>query len=931
MVSVTGEVDNHLSGQVKLRNDQDDALPSMKRKLAREKRQKCKSMPAGEFPVINKDGAFLSIEKKESTLPRTHSLSRLYEKFLESELIDTPNSIKELQKYGLVNLRENTTKPKRLGSYDEQLASEEGLIHRSSDIADIIPAQTDDVMSKTGQSVHQTVKRVSMAFSDISPNFTPDKSPASSIDDLTTEDISEDLTAGDLTTEDLTAGDLTPDEYTAGDLTPDEYTAGDLTPDEYTTGDLSHDESGTGSPLPNEIVSEELEEPNRVEGDIDKNVNESGCNNDNDKDSNEDSELECKENMENGVTTDWNLNATTDNAFSQDSPYEEQSNRDRHSTVHSETSSYFDTLSDDSCDEHGDQPWLNNASGSYQRVFSLKRSYSEENLVSKYPLEEKQLENDSSVVASKSCTQFNHTPIMRSKSADCSKVQPQRQSRPFTFSVTPKKKIVIKDSLWETIKEDAETNHHEILVGKDVHALRRRKKRKSGHKKSKKNRSHSSDGRVENTQHVVRTCTVLNMGDYRATKNDGSGKERAGNSKKENDLKTKTAVNSENNVMSNSQQNIEDNSNSSLQNLSKNTDNTNATMRSDSKNNSRNKYGNITPTSQNETENNSNSTSSNRLEETADKKHAPVTKIAVAFRKKPTREKSLVRVDGNVSEVPSTINYLCIETFPSDEPLNPRERESETSTCDVKRTNGNTASKVERLSKYFNKVTTENNRHSGKYEMYKPAESLRKGCSIKKRVEELSKREESSQKSRKNSEGKLTIEAELHFLENVPDKKIGFIRRSTSSDESHTNTKSRIELTSSLNNDKPNVKQLKNRLEELDSGQNENAKSSDENGLPKRVSTSLRIKDRIQELGLNPDKKAEKNVGDDLRTCKRLKERIERLRKGAKRVEVDSERDITISDDNETSQGPQQNEELRTVVIKRGWVQQFIQRIETGS
>ena len=918
MVSVTGEVDNHLSGHVKLRND--DALPSKKRRFAKGKRQKCKSMPAGEFPAMHEDGALLSIDKPESTLTRTQSLSRLYEKFLENELIDTPTSIKELQKYGLVNMRENSAKTKRLGSYDEQLASEEGLIHRSSDMGDVIPAQTDDVMSNTDQSVHQTMKRVSMAFSDISPNFSPQKSPASSLDDLTNEDVTEDLTAGDLTTEDLTAGDLTPDEYTAGDLTPEDDTAGDLTPEEFTAGDLSHDESGTGSPLPNIMVSGER--PNLV-----RYRDESVCNIDTDR--NEDSGLECKESMENGVTTEWNQNATTDNTYSQDSLYEDQSNPDRRSAVHSEASSYVDTLSDDSCDVHVEQLWLNNSRRSYERVFSLKRSYSEENLVSKYPLEEKQAENDPSVVASKSCTQFNHTPVMRSKSADCSKLAPQRESRPFTFSVTPKKKIVIKDSLWETIKEDAETNHHEILVGKDVHVLRRRKKRKPGHKKSKKNRSQSSEGRVENTQHVVRTCAVLNMGDYRATTNDKNEMNSARNSKEKKDFKTKTRERGEKNAMSGSQKNIENKSYSTLPNLSEKT-NSNI-VRSDSQNNTGSNCGNITLASLKETEKNSNAITSHKVEETANHQHPPVTKIAVALRKKghrSARKKSLVRVDGNVSEVPSTINYLCIETFPSDKAAS-TEREPETSTRDVKQTNGNAASRVERLSKYFNEVTTENYKHSGKYDMYKPAERLRKGSSIKKRVEELSRREDNSQKSRRNSEGKLTIEAELHSLQNAPDR-IGFRRRSTS-DEAHAKTT--IELTSSLNNDKPNVQQLKNRLEEQDSGRNENSKSLDDNnGLAKKTSTSLRIRDRIQELGQNPDKNPERNVDDDLRSCRRLKERIERLRIGAKRAEVDSKRDITISDDtSETSSEPQQNEELRTVVIKRGWVQQFIQRIETGS
>ena len=897
MVSVTGEVDNHLSGHVKLRGSQDDILPSKKRRLAKEKRQKCKSMPAGQFPMINE---FLTVDKNESTLTRTHSLSRLYEKFLETELIDTPSSIKELQKYGLVDLRENHAKTKRLGSYDEQLASEEGLIHRSSD--DVIPSQTDDVIPKTGQSVQQTIKRVSMAFSDISPNFSPEKSPASSIDDLTNEDI----------TEDLTAGDLTPDEYTNGDLTPDEYTAGDLTPEEDTPGDLSPDDGGTGSPIPDEMFNVEKApvESNPVEGGIGRNMNE--YNKDTGK--NEDSELGYKENMENGVTTDWNQNGTTDHAYNQDSIYDGLSNQDRHSAFHSEPSSYIHALSDDSCGEQSDQSWLSSVSGSYQRVFTLKRSYSEENLVSKYPFDETRLEDDPSDVASKSFTHFDHAPITRSKSADPSKRQ-QCRTQPLTFSVTPKKKIVIKDSLWETISEHSETKPHEISVAKDVHRFQRQRKRKSGHKKSKKNRTHSSDGRVEGTQHVVRTCAILNMADYRQPKND----ENVKNSTRR-DLRNKPADRKES-LMSNSQTKIENDCVSTLS--SEKMGNDHETVVSTSQENFGSNYGNITANSQEGTENNSDTTVLTKPGDT-------VTNIAVAMRKKnpktsTSREKSLVSVDRNMSEVPPTVNYMCIETFPSGE--SPKTEEGPvTSARDAKRTNGNTASKVERLSKYFsNEVKTENHKESGQHNMKKQAETLRKGCSIKKRVEELSKRETHTQKSRKNSEGKVMVEDDSsHNIQN------GVFRRSTS-DENQTATKSRIELTSPLNHGKPNVQQLKSRLEDLDSAQNEtNNKKS--NGISKKVSTSLRIKNRIQELGQNADKTSDQNVDDDLRACTRLKERIERLQKGGKRPELDAERDITISDDHDTSQSaPRQNEELRTVVINRGWVQQFIQKIETGS
>ena len=905
MVSVTREEDNHLSGHVKLRDSQGDISPSKKRKLAKEKRrQKCKSLPAGHFPIIYEDGEFLTVNKSESTLTRTNSLSRLCEKFLEGELIDT--HIKELQKYGLVNLlKESNTKAKRPGSYDEQLAAEEGLLRRSSDMGDVIPAQTVDVISETGQSVHQTMKRVSMAFSDISPNFTPEKSPTSSIEDITNDDITEDLTAGDLTTEDLTA-----DEYTTGDLTPDEFTAGDLTPEEDTPGDLSPDDGGTGSPILDEMFNEEKPpvESNTVEG---SEYSE-------DMGKNEDSEPEYKERMENGVTADWNENGTTDNAYNEDSIYECQSNQDRHSTVPSELSSYVSTLSDDSGDEQSDQSWLSSFSGSYQRVFTLKRSYSEENLISKYPFDETRSEGQPSHVASKSYTHFDHAPITRSHSADCS-TKPQSSTRPFTFSVTPKKKIVIKDSLWETIKEDTGTNHHEVLGAKDVHTLRRRRKRKSAHKRSKASRTRSTDGRVEGTEHVVRTCTMVNMGDYRQAKNDG--KNSAGNSR---DLRTKTADHSKDNVMLNSQENVENNCGSTLSDSPEEMNNDHETVASFN--------------SQENIDSNYENTVSNSLEKTENNPPIPpVTKVAVALRKKSPKakeEKSLFRVDANVSEVPSAINYLCVEAFPSDEPPN-SDGPPETSSREVKRTHGNTASKVERLSKYFTKVTSENKKDSGKYNMHKTAETLRKGCSIKKRVEELSKREMYPRTSTKNSEEKLIVEGvDLHSLQNIQDK-IGVLRRPSSDDNpTSTNrdqTRSIIELTSSLNHGIPNVQQLKHRLEELDSGHDEHNKKSNDHGISKRTSTSLRIKNRIQELEQNPERKPEQSVDDDLRRCARLKDRIERLQKGAKRAEVDTERDITISDDNDTSQSPKQNEELRTVVIKRGWVQQFVQKIETGS
>ena len=912
MVSVAGEEDNHLSGHVKPRASREDISPSKKRKLARKKRQKCKSMPAGQFPVIHEDGEFLTIDKNEPTLTRTQSLSRLYEKFLETQLIDTPSSIKELQKYGLVNVRESNRKSKRLGSYDEGLASEE-LIHRSSDVGDVIPTQGDDVRNETDQSVHHTMKRVSMAFSDISPAFSSEKSPSSSIEDITTEDVTEDLTTGDLTTEDLTTGDISPDEYAAGDLTPEDSNADDLSPEDDTTSDLTTEEAATGDLSLDERGTGGLV-PDKMTGDVKSNVSR----NENENEYKEQDENTILKPEQNGVVKDWNGNDTTENIYKEDSIYEEQSNQDRLSNVHSEASSYVDTLSDESCDDEYDQSWASNISSSYQRVFSLKRSYSEENLVSKYPLDDESSEDHSPNMTSKSCTHFHHTPVMRSKSADCSK-KSQRVAKPLTFSVTPRKKIVIKDSLWETIKEDGETNHHEIFIANDVHALRRRRKRKSGHKKSKKNRTHSGDGRIG--KHTVRTCAVLNMADHRKTKTDKAEKTNTANSTKIQDETIKAAKCGKEKI-------TEYNCDSSSSKKPEEIGDGNKTIQSNSEENLKISNENMISNSQEKTDHTTDNVASNIVNNREESDEPVVTNIAVALKKKshkPGREKSLVRVDKNVSEVPATINYLCIETFPSDE--SPKTEEgSESSPCDLKRTNRRSASKVVRLSKYFNNVTTEYSKDSSKYDMYKQAESLRKGSSIKKRVEELSKHDMHKGKSRKYSEEKLIVDEELDSLQNIQDR----IRRSTS-DENQAIVKSRIELTSSLNQDIPNVQQLKSKIEEVDSSLKENDKKSDTNWASKKGSTSLRIKDRIQELGQNPDKKPDKNVDEDLRTCKRLKERIERLQKGTKRTGVDSERDITISDENDTNLSPRQNEELRTVVIKRGWVQQFIQRIETGS
>ncbi|XP_028393074.1 uncharacterized protein LOC114517514 [Dendronephthya gigantea] len=890
MLSVTGEVDNHLSGHVKLRSSQEDVRASKKRRLSKEKREKCKSMPVGQFPVILEGCPTPNIDKNETGLTRTHSLSRLYEKFLENELIDSPTDIKELQKYGLVNLADKTTKTSRSGSYQEELLSEEGVIHGSCDVV-----QTENLIPKTGESVQQTMKRVSMAFSDISPNFSPEKSPESSTEDVTCDDVTEDLTTGDLTTEDFTTGDLTPDEYTGGDSTPE-----DLTPDEYAAGDLSPAECGTGSPIPDELFNTgdmPLGESNA--GEAAPQTASCGENNGFVTDKKVLSGYD-EYKTGNGVNTDWNQNGTTDD---QDTMYDEQSNQDTFSAIYSEQSSYVDTLSDSSGDEQDDESWNNSLDGSYQRVFRLKRSYSEENLISKYPFDEASSETGAEPeVTSKSYPHFDHassthhTPVMRCKSADYSK---RPQTRPFTFSVTPKKKIFIKDSLWQTIKEDAEKNDHEIFVASDHNTLRRRRRRKSSHKKNKKNKIHSDEGPKQDTQqHIVRTCAVLNMADYRNPRNKESDKSR--NSGDAKPPRTKTGGDGKNIFVSDTEENVKN-----------------------GKNMEGNGLNNVASSSTETEDRNSDGNDAHKVSNNDSR-----AKITLDSRKKTSkgeREKSMVHVDDNMSEIPATINYLCIEAFPPDHSASADEA-PETGTRDVKRTNGNTASsvsKVERLSKYFSEVNVE--KDTGKY-VNKQADILRKGSSsIKKRVEELTRRE--SEFQRKNSEEKLFLGNELHSLQNIHDR-IGVLKLSTS-EENQPSSKSRIELTSSLNHDKPNVQQLRDKIQDIDSNP---AQNSSENANGKRASTSLRIRDRIQELGQNPDKpKADKNVDDDLRTCKRLKERIERLQKGARRDSVDNERDITISDDKEMSYSPRQNEELRTVVIKRGWVQQFIQRIETGS
>ena len=904
MLSVTGEVDNHSSGHVKLRSSQDDVRPLKKRRLTKEKRQKCKSMPAVVFPVIVEGCPSTNINYNEPGLTRTHSLSRLYEKFLENELIDSPTDIKELQKYGLINLRDNTTKTSQSGSYDGELLSQVGVVNRSSDVV-----QTNDPIPKTEDSIQQTMKRLSMAFSDISPNFSPEKSPESSTEDVTCDDVTEDLTTGDLTTEDFTTGDLTPDEYTGGDSTQEDLTAGDLTPDEYATGDLSPVECGTGGPIPDELFNTgelllgetnagELGSQTEPRGEIDDFTTD-------EKALSGQGYGEYK--AANGINTDWNKNGMTDD---QDTTYEEQSNQDTYSAIYSEQSSYVDTQSDSSCDEQDDEPWTSSLDGSYQRVFRLERSFSEENLISKYPFDEASSEpHPAPEVTSKSyphvdhASSTHHTPVMRCKSADYLQ---RPQTRPFTFSVTPKKKIFIKDSLWQTIKEDAEKNNHEIFVASDYHTLRRRRRRKSSYKKGRKNKIHSSEGHKQDTKRIVRTCAVLNMADYRNPRNNEIDKQKSRNSREAEPPRTKAGGIGKSISPSDSGENAKNGGYTEENNLNNETSPLTEKVGRNSDSNDRHKSDEV---------------------EVADD-DSPATKIDIDSRKKISeveREKSMVRVDDNMSEIPATINYLCIEAFPPDHSTNADET-PETGTRDLKRTNGNTAwsvSKVERLSKYFSKVNAE--RETGKY-ANKQTDILRKGSSsIKKRVEELSRRE--SEFQRKNSEDKLIFENELHSLQNIHDR-IGVLKLSNS-EENQPCSKSTIELTSSLNHDKLNVQQLRDKLEDVDLNP---AQNSRESGYGRRASTSLRIRDRIQELGQNPDKpKAEKYVDDDLRTCRRLKERIERLQKGGKRDSVDNERDITVSDDKDMCHSPRQNEELRTVIIKRGWVQQFIQKIETGS
>ncbi|XP_046860053.1 uncharacterized protein LOC124453306 isoform X2 [Xenia sp. Carnegie-2017] len=173
--------------------------------------------------------------------------------------------------------------------------------------------------------------------------------------------------------------------------------------------------------------------------------------------------------------------------------------RSEEGTAQSERSSYVETLSDVSFDEPADNIWQQRT---YQRVFTLKKSFSEENLVSKCSMDG---DNNGENMTSKSCS---HVTVMRSSSMDRYR-KPQHSCRPFNFSVTPKKKIVIRDSKW-TIDQQQSQNSPEISVVKGSRSLRRRRK----HRSTTKSRE-----REESVQNVARSTAVLNVPDYTAMNN----------------------------------------------------------------------------------------------------------------------------------------------------------------------------------------------------------------------------------------------------------------------------------------------------------------------------------------------------------------------------------------------------------------------------
>ena len=811
-MSVSGEVNNS-SEHLKLRWTIPRAgLPIKKRRLAKENREKSKSMPVG---------GFLSDEGEIRFHSRSQSMSQLYEQFTEEEMFSNLVSAKQLQnKYGLVNLRENasTIRTRRLGSFEEQMASIEGCLLVDSEANNF----TDDAMSKIADDtkVIQTMKCVSAAFSDISPNFSPEKSPASSTEELT---------------EDLTALDDDSDDF------------GMFEEEQATYGDIDD---------PPPLTEQEME--NRT-----------------------DSKPECnsRQNDEEDDTV-WDQIAgdSASPASNEDVALysnEQHSNDDKSSTLLSGRSSYADTLSDFCDDQDEDtQSLTNSVKGTYKKVFSLKRAYSEENLVSKCSLNETESNHSPAfAITSKSCTNFEqkHFPIMRSKSIGSSSSYRSPNSRPFKFSVTPKKKIVIKDSLWETIKEDPE-NHERSTLIKDGLAVQRRRKQRTS-QKSNKDRL-----RVDSTaqpQQKLYTYVSLHIADYRKANGEPKVVDHAP------DIL----------LISESQQ----------------------------------KYKNGVETAMPQAPRDM------QLGLRQEITGKSVTKVDVALKRKsnkPTREKSVVlRVDGNVSEAPQNINYLCVERFPTDEHVTSDELQNQVLE-DSAKLNG--ASKVEKLSKYFSEFKPADIKSKSK-----SSKALRNANNVKKLIEELKGKEHGNEgapvmipKERSIGREELNVQRINYRIDEL--QRVTQVEKQSSSD-----TKS--ELDNTVIHNAHNVERLKNRIEE--NSLSDGPCQDYEVELGNQLQSRLCIKDRVDEIehqDVNENtgnSKSRGKVDEELRTCQHIKDRIERLQKG-KEKEVDHGKDITISDENEMTQclmSPRQNEELKTVVIKRGWVQQFVQKIETGS
>ena len=812
MVSVSRE-DNHSAGQVSLGKTAMEPLPIKKRRLAKENRERCNSMPVGNFS---------SGDAKSAESFRTHSLSGLCEKFAEKDFLANPASVKELEnKYGLINLRENTAviRKRRPGSFDELLAAFEKNSCRSSGISNL----TDDAMNRIAgdRTVKQTLKRVSAAFSDISANFSPEKTPTSS-----TEELTEDLTGPD------------DDDFRVFQENKDMYQYMD---DPQKEGSVSSVESKAYQ--------------NDFSRGSDKEV---------------------------GAV--WNHLQIPSDSFSTSPSNEDedtsindlQSSEDRNSTLLSERSSCADTLSD-SCDERYEDPRFstNRFNGTYQKVFCLKRAFSEENLVSKSAFNETMNGSGSSYtagIASRSYSQFGqkHLPIVRSKSMESSSVRRWSDSHPFSFCVTPKKKIVIKDRLWETIKEDPEiSNHEKTSLDRDGRLVRRRRKRRTSQENKKNVKKGAGVGESENVnrKRVFSTGASLEIGEYRTAKSEQKSDAR-------DDKQSRSAV--------------------------------------------QHKRGEGTTT---------------RPPPNASRN---VTKVEVALKRRNAKlkgEKNVVRVDANVSVVPHSINYLCIEKIPSDERPT-RNGHIESGAEDNLKSDA--TSKVEQLSKYFSEFKPVDNKRKSKR-----TNSLRNLKNVKKRIEEMKLRERNFLKASTALKKEEVVKAELDSIQNIKDR-IDELRRSTV-DEEQTAAKMK-DLQSALNEGIHNVKHLKNRIEAIASNNPSSAEADsqfNEEELGKQLQSRLHIRDCAEKLQRsnvkenNDDRniKLDENFNEELRTRQRIKDCIERLQKGTKR-EVESGMDITISDESERVESlssPRRNEELRTVVIKRGWVQQFIQKIETGS